>query len=290
MGLKLRMICLYQAVSPRRRMSSWLKSPSSSSEVSSIQIPVMLYMLFSFSASSSPANRIRLPLGSIDNLLKLSEVLGVSLEYLLKGNQDDGFSPLKQNESKSQVYPIELLYSYVLNYNDSIEELGWKKGSVIGFYRLNSTGWTINIADAFYEGPDGSENESAHDDPSDYLAVTIDDLFHDPKNYDGCLVKVSAWVGCYAYADGLSEEGFEEVMLISDQDYLQKEDEEVYSDHELLFGRYYNKIIRQNHVPYAVAVIKPERLTEIPEAVNVEMTVYGKFTYHPEYDRDSIYV
>ena len=281
---------MYQAVSPRRRMSSWLKSPSSSSEVSSIQIPVMLYMLFSFSASSSPANRIRLPLGSIDNLLKLSEVLGVSLEYLLKGNQDDGFSPLKQNESKSQVYPIELLYSYVLNYNDSIEELGWKKGSVIGFYRLNSTGWTINIADAFYEGPDGSENESAHDDPSDYLAVTIDDLFHDPKNYDGCLVKVSAWVGCYAYADGLSEEGFEEVMLISDQDYLQKEDEEVYSDHELLFGRYYNKIIRQNHVPYAVAVIKPERLTEIPEAVNVEMTVYGKFTYHPEYDRDSIYV
>lgn len=190
---------------------------------------------------------------------------------------------------RSQVYPIELLYSYILNYNDSIDELGWKKGSVIGFYRLNSTGWAIDIADAFYEGPDGSQNESAHDDPSDYLAVTINDLFHDPKNYDGCLVKVSAWVGCYAYTGGLSAEEFEEVMLISDQDYLQKEDEEVYHDHELLFGRYYNKIIRQNHVPYAVAVIKPERLTEIPEAVNVEMTVYGKFTYHPELDRDSIY-
>ena len=47
---------------------------------------------------------------SIDNLLKLSEVLGVSLEYLLKGNQDDDFSPSKQNESKSQVYPIELFH------------------------------------------------------------------------------------------------------------------------------------------------------------------------------------
>ena len=42
-------------------MSSWLKSPSSSSLASSIQMPEISWMDLSFSTSSSPANKISLP-------------------------------------------------------------------------------------------------------------------------------------------------------------------------------------------------------------------------------------
>ena len=175
-----------------------------------------------------------------------------------------------------------------------------KEGKVIGVICAYYTdGQNLNLSIPVYElmkllsnRDKNSEIKTFELNNDDYQLVQIKDLYLSPKRYDGCLVTLTDWIGFNAYQEPEYSENFEEVIMISDEDYIVgRRKGPVYDGEwtefpELFLYIYYYSTIREYNVKHITAIIFDPYREETIENFGVKMTIFGKFTYNPD-ARDS---
>jgi|GEM_PF-2465975 Trypsin-like serine proteases, typically periplasmic, contain C-terminal PDZ domain len=171
-----------------------------------------------------------------------------------------------------------------------LDEAGKVVGIICAYYEH---GQNLNISIAVSEliklleqASESSKMKLYELNKQDYTKVTVTDLHSSPKHYDGCLVTFTAWIGYYAYQTPDASDNYEEVIMIDDEKRLlggnkisSLEDEFP----ELYISTYYYGTIIEYHVHHVVAVIKDSYLIEKIPKRDIKMTIYGKFTYNPDY-------
>ncbi|UOO37666.1 hypothetical protein IZU99_10565 [Oscillospiraceae bacterium CM] len=119
--------------------------------------------------------------------------------------------------------------------------------------------------------------------------VTVEELYSNPKRYNGMDVAVTAWNAYYGLIEPVKSESYYQLYLINDRSRFlgnnklsSAVDAEKYPS--IFVYVYYSDYIEPYHTPYVDAIIYNKYIDEVINSRENKITVYGKFTYNPAYD------
>ena len=125
-----------------------------------------------------------------------------------------------------------------------------------------------------------------------FSPVSVEELFYNPQEYNNRLVALCGWIGYYAYQTPSNSQAYQQIIIIDDESYLLGDNKMSENEEDFLglfILRYESKILIPNSVPYITATIDSENIVEQISQRDIQITVYGKFTYNPLYDNGNRY-
>ena len=234
-------------------------------------------------------------LGNSDEIKQGNEIFAVGYPLGLANTMSEGIISSRYfDENGIDLLQITAAISHGSSGGALFNEAGEVVGVICAYYEggqnlnlavasnvatelLNATSAPISLAEL-------SESLFVSSNANDYLTVSLEELYYSPDKYDGKLVSLTTWNAYYAY-----NEGRYQMYLINDKSCFLGNDrllnievnEEEYKN--VLISRYYTKYIEAHGIPYLSAKIYDRYIVdEIPDR-EVKITVYGRFTYNPEY-------